>query len=137
MRFICSILQPFKYGFPLGLLFGVYLYVQIAFGLEEHTLFRWLISASSCVFFTIANLYLSARANNEIRIAWFIGFTQAIASSIVFGLIIVVLGDLIFTEELSVQQRLYIATMEFISIMTMTIIMQSVVIPIYIKLRNK
>jgi len=89
------------------------------------------------VFFTIANLYLSARANNEIRIAWFLGFTQAIASSIVFGLIIVVLGDLIFTEELSVQQRLYIATMEFISIMTMTIIMQSVVIPIYIKLRNK
>ena len=119
--------EPLKYGVPFGFLAVIMLSVQVSFGTPDWTILRWVLSSSFSVLGSLLIYRKVGALDFSFRVACFCGFNVLIASNLVYAVLIYTLSDFIFNDASldAFPQVLYVVFMEFISQMTIGLLILS------------
>ena len=136
MVFICWILQPFKYGAPLGFIYTLIIFLQVSLNLDDLALFRWVLVGIILVASNFLNSDYRVKKPVSLKVLWFSGFSLNIAANLVFGIVCFLTTDLIFRSELALKETIYIVFFEVLSQVTVSLIVLSILTPLILKLNR-
>ena len=129
MRYFVFMLEPFRIGFPIGVLMFAALALQLNFELVDYTLYRWItIALASAISLSLYYRPKISRREN-FRDAWFTGFTSISAGCLVYAALIFVFKSVIIEYgDIAMSGHLYqLVIFEFMSQLMFAILIHTLV----------